>query len=193
MDITYASNGKANAALTTGIIGTAGFGMQLLNNLLGNGSGITNGLAASIPAMIGQLETGDTRHVTRHELDDLEKLSAKDAEIMSLKSSQEMDSKMLELYKELASKDKAQTEALNQIAAAQAVTNQKLIDDMAYVKADYNNKIAAETQARKCNDNILVNYCNQTFYPKLIASITAGTTTTAEETYNPLNNCNCGQ
>lgn len=35
----YASNGKANAALTTGIIGTAGFGAQLLGNLLGGGLG----------------------------------------------------------------------------------------------------------------------------------------------------------
>ena len=31
----YASNGKANAALTTGIIGTAGVGLGLLGNLLG--------------------------------------------------------------------------------------------------------------------------------------------------------------
>ena len=32
----YASNGKANAALTTGIIGTSGFGLSLLN-AMGNG------------------------------------------------------------------------------------------------------------------------------------------------------------
>ena len=31
----YASNGKANAALATGIIGTAGFGLSALGNLLG--------------------------------------------------------------------------------------------------------------------------------------------------------------
>lgn len=31
----FASNAKANAGLTTGIIGTAGFGLSLLNNLLG--------------------------------------------------------------------------------------------------------------------------------------------------------------
>ena len=30
------SNGKVNAALTTGIIGTSGFGLNLLSNLLGN-------------------------------------------------------------------------------------------------------------------------------------------------------------
>ena len=36
----YASNGKANAALTTGIIGAAGFGAQLLGNLLGGGCGV---------------------------------------------------------------------------------------------------------------------------------------------------------
>lgn len=32
----YTSIGKGNAALTTGIIGTAGVGLGLLNNLLGN-------------------------------------------------------------------------------------------------------------------------------------------------------------
>lgn len=40
----YASNGKANAALTTGIIGTAGVGLGLLGNLFGggwNGWGVT--------------------------------------------------------------------------------------------------------------------------------------------------------
>ena len=31
----FASNAKANAGLTTGIIGTAGFGLSLLNGLLG--------------------------------------------------------------------------------------------------------------------------------------------------------------
>lgn len=39
-----------------------------------------------------------------------------------------------------------------------------------------------------------VNYMNATFYPKQVADVTTGTTTTAQTLYNPLpvtGNCNC--
>lgn len=49
-----------------------------------------------------------------------------------------------------------------------------------------------EAQKRSCSDNILVNYMNSTFYPKSIADITVGTTTTQEQVYNPLKQCGCG-
>lgn len=39
----YASNAKGNAALTTGIIGTAGVGLNLLGNLLGANAANSNG------------------------------------------------------------------------------------------------------------------------------------------------------
>ena len=65
----FASNGKANAALTTGIIGTAGVGMSLLNGGLGNlfggfgcnnggaGNALVNRYEASQQARIAELET----------------------------------------------------------------------------------------------------------------------------------------
>ena len=49
-----------------------------------------------------------------------------------------------------------------------------------------------EAQKRCCSDNILVNYMNSTFYPKSIADVTVGTTTTKEQVYNPLKQCGCG-
>ena len=49
-----------------------------------------------------------------------------------------------------------------------------------------------ESQKRSCSDNILVNYMNSTFYPKSIADVTVGTTTTKEQVYNPLRQCGCG-
>ena len=49
-----------------------------------------------------------------------------------------------------------------------------------------------EAQKRSCSDNILVNYMNSTFYPKSIADVTVGTTTTKEQVYNPLKQCGCG-
>lgn len=63
----YASNGKANAALTTGIIGTAGVGLGLLGNLLGGGwCGIgANPAAAAVAAGA----CSENMPVTRYELD----------------------------------------------------------------------------------------------------------------------------
>ena len=65
----YATNAKANAALTTGIIGTSGFGLSLLNGLggvLGNLGGakptcnedhVVNRYEATQQARIAELET----------------------------------------------------------------------------------------------------------------------------------------
>ena len=39
----FATNAKANAALTTGIIGTSGFGLAALNSMA-NGGGLLGGL-----------------------------------------------------------------------------------------------------------------------------------------------------
>ena len=36
------------------------------------------------------------------------------------------------------------------------------------------------------------NYMNSTFYPKSVADVTVGTTTTKEQVYNPLKQCGCG-
>ena len=39
---------------------------------------------------------------------------------------------------------------------------------------------------RKANDNTIVTYANATFYPKQVADVTAGSTTTPQTTFNPL-------
>ena len=81
---------------------------------------------------------------------------------------------------------------------AQAVTNQKTADsfalaaaDLAAVEARLNGKIAMEAERRCCADNSIVTYMNATFYPKLVADVTAGTTTTAQTLYNPIPDCGC--
>nr|DAN87951.1 MAG TPA: hypothetical protein [Caudoviricetes sp.] len=55
-----------------------------------------------------------------------------------------------------------------------------------------NSAIAMEAERRSCADNTIVNYVNATFYPKQVADVTTGTTTTASSTYNPLA-CYCGK
>lgn len=102
-------NSKANSALTTGIIGTVGTGLALL------GGGF-NGLFGNI---------GNTR------TSDAEKIAALTSERDMLLSDQRNDGKMLELYKYLESKDKAQAEALNNFKMAQAVVNAQVSDNIA--------------------------------------------------------------
>lgn len=203
------SKGVANTGLGLGIAGTVlGLANGGLNNLLGNlGLGANNGtnlLGDMLGiSMLSGLFSGNAKgcgcgcgcneviEATRYDLGIMNQLSQKDATIARLEVSQETDKKILDLYRYIDSKDKATGEAIAQIAAAQAVTNQKVVDDMRFIQADLNNKIAAEKNARCCADNSIVTYANATFYAKLVADVTAGTETTAQATYNPIPNCGC--
>ena len=205
------SKGVANTGLGLGIAGTVlGLANGGLNNLLGNlGLGANNGtnlLSDMLGiSMLSGLFSGNVKGcgcscgcgcnevigATRYDLGIMNQLSQKDATIARLEVSQETDKKILDLYRYIDGKDKATGEAIAQIAAAQAVTNQKVVDDMRFIQADLNNKIAAEKNARCCADNAIVTYSNATFYAKLVADVTAGTETTAQATYNPIPNCGC--
>lgn len=202
------SKGVANTGLGLGIAGTVlGLANGGLNNLLGNlGLGANNGtnlLGDMLGiSMLSGLFSGNAKGcgcgcnevigATRYDLGIMNQLSQKDATIARLEVSQETDQKILELYKYIDGKDKITGETIAQIAAAQAVQNQKINDNMKFIEADLNNKIAAEKNARCCADNSIVTYANATFYAKLVADVTAGTETTAQATYNPIPNCGCG-
>ena len=183
MEMNYASNGKANAGLTTGIIGTA---LGVLNSgglggILGNGMGCGTGCGEH---MINRFEAGQQARISELETE----VKLRDANLYS-------DSKMLDLYKYFD----GQIKEINGTLCAQAVHNQKTEDsfvlarqDIAAVKADLDAKIKLEAERRCCADNSIVNYANATFYPKLVADVTAGTTTTAQTLYNPIPDCGCG-
>ena len=86
--------------------------------------------------------------------------------------------------------------AINAELCAQAVTNQKTADsfalaaaDLAAVKSELCGRIAMEAERRCCADNAIVTYANATFYPKMVADVTVGTTTTAQTLYNPIPDC----
>lgn len=49
--------------------------------------------------------------------------------------------------------------------------------------------INLEAERRCCADSKIVNYVNSTFVPQMIVDFTTGTTTHAEDTYNPLYSC----
>ncbi len=176
-DNRYASNGKANAALATGIIGTAGVGLSLLGGMNGLFGG---NRAACVP------QCSENTFVTRYDLQREQEISAKDSEIALLKANTYNDQKALEMYKYVDGRFRELETRLGE----QAVINQKTADSFALVQQD----IKMEAERRCCGDNSIVAYANATFYPKMTADVTTGTTTTAQTLYNPLPKCGgcCG-
>ena len=180
----YASNGKGNLGVTLGAIGT---GLGVLGGNLGglfNGVGMTNGGCCNEDHLVNRYELG------------LEQANAaKDSEIALLKANTYNDQKSLELYKFID----GELRDIRSTLCQQAVHNQRTEDsfvlarqDIAAVESRLNDKIAMEAERRCCGDNAIVTYANATFYPKMIADVTVGTTTTAQTLYNPLPNCGCG-
>lgn len=168
MEMEYAKKGVANAGLTTGIIGTA---LGVLNGGLGN------------LGMLGNGGCHENQPVSRYEVGLLQELAKKDSEIALRDANIYNDQKTLELYQYVDGR----LRGIEGQIAQQAVFNQKTLDDVALV----NERLCCESKERKCADNSIVNYANATFYPKLIADITTGTTTTAQMLYNPLPACGC--
>lgn len=192
----FASLGKGNAALTTGIIGTAGVGLGLLNGLMGNG-GILGGYGAGNGGgCAGNMYAGAmiANGYTKYD-------AAKDSEIAALK----MDKALLEstVYTNGQMNDvrnyfEDKLDGVNRRLAEMAVTEQATKDSflllqqtMASDKAELFCALGRERDERCAGDNAIVNYVNATFYPKMVADVTTGATTTAQTVYNPLPICNC--
>lgn len=198
----FASRGVGNAALTTGIIGAAGAvgsgGLgNILGGILGGGNNAVNtALLAAMAANAGGLlgnnggNCSENQPVNRYELAQEQRIAALESQNALLQADKNTDAKILEVYKNVEERLNATNRELAQIAAAQTVTNQRLTDDMRFIQADLDNKIAAEKQQRCCADNSIVNYANATFYAKLVAGVTPTSTTTAQAIYNPLPSCN---
>ena len=111
----YASRGVANAGLTTGIIGTAGW---LLNGGLGGIFGGGNCCSENTP-------------VNRYELDQSMALASKDGEIALLKADKYTDEKIIEAYKDLVGQlnaFKAEQNAVNMQQVAYNATNTATIN-----------------------------------------------------------------
>jgi hypothetical protein len=83
----YASNGKANAALTTGIIGTSGFGLSLLNGLT-NGMGLFGG---------GKPVCSEDHMVNRYEAAQAAKIAELETEVKLRDANTYTDQKILEV------------------------------------------------------------------------------------------------
>lgn len=181
MEMNYASNGKANLGVTLGGIAT---GLAVLN---GSNGGILGNL-------FGNGGCGENAMVNRYELGLIQQNAAKDNEISLLKADKYTDQK----FADLNDRYNERFRGIEQQLAVQAVHNQKVEGSFALAEADLRatkqelySAIRAEAEKRCCADNAIVNYANATFYPKLVADVTAGTTTTAQTTYNPIPDCGC--
>lgn len=181
----YASKGLAGAALGTGIGGLA---LGVLNGGLGN---LLGGWGYPNPGM-GMYGCSDQMPVNRYEAGQSAKIANLETQVALRDANTYADAKLLDVYKYFDGELKDVRAAL----CNQAVHNQRTEDsfalarqDIAAVKADLDAKIKLEAERRCCGDNAIVRYANATFYPKMVADVTVGTTTTAQTLYNPLPDC----
>ena len=176
----FASKGVAGSGLGLGIAGTA---LGLMNGGLGNifGGWGNNACGHNVP--VGRYELGQESTIAKLQSD----IALRDANIYN-------DQKLLEVYKYFDGEIKG----LRAVVSEQAVTNAKIEGTFAVLgeklSAQRNEFMCAlnrERDERCCGDNSIVNYTNATFYPKMVADVTTGTTTTAQPTYNPIPKCGC--
>lgn len=185
MDVNFTSAAKGNAALTTGVIGTA---LGALNSIGGNGLlgglfGNGNANCCNENMLVNRYEAGQQNEIERLRTE----VALRDANVFTR-------DKMEQLYNYV---NNQLTEVRNTLCA-QAVHNQKTEDsfalarqDIANVESRLNGKIKLEAERRCCADNAIVNYANATFYGKNVADVAVATTTTAQTLYNPIPDCGC--
>lgn len=178
MENRYASKGVAGTALG---LGAGALGVELLRGGLGGILG--GGIGCSEDHVVNRYEAGLQAHIA--ELETAVKL--RDANTYT-------DAKILELYKYFDGENKAVKSEI----AAQAVKNAQIEGTFAVLgeklsaqRNEFMCALTREKEERCCGDNSIVTYANATFYPKMVADVTVGTTTTAQSVYNPLPSCGC--
>ena len=126
MGYEYASNAKANGALATGIVGATLSGLLTL----GAGGRLMNG---------GMMDGTCNQPITKFEMEQQSMIAAKDAEIALLKSEQNTEVKIADVYERIITRinqDQREQQAWN---ANQAVANAQMSSAIAV----NNNSIAA--------------------------------------------------
>ena len=175
--------GRGTTAL--GIVGTALGGLAvaggpLLNAINGRSMNVTTG------------ECSENHLVNRYEAGQAARIAELETEVKLRDANNYTDQKSLEMYQYLDGR----LRGIESQISAQAVTNQRTADsfalaaaDLAAVKAELKGDIKMEAERRCCADNSIITYANATFYPKQVADVTVGTTTTAQTLYNPIPKC----
>ena len=183
----YASKGVAGSALGLGIAGTA---LALLN-----GNGLFGwGKARNEDMYLERKEYQDYVDLTK-EFYAGRIQSIRDSADVFYNMESKLNSAAFRLYKSQRDNYDVLADRIAKLETKASITDavEPWRDQVLQMKI---NSVAGlvdlEAQKRSCSDNILVNYMNSTFYPKSIADVTVGTTTTKEQVYNPLKQCGCG-
>lgn len=121
------TTGMSIAGLTTGILGTVGSGVlgNLAGGLAGRGAGMgeTAAVVDSIANLAGVNRCSDNTNVTRYELGMVQKLMEKDSEIALLKSEQNTEVKIADVYERIMTKLNAELKAQSDWNSQQMVNN----------------------------------------------------------------------
>lgn len=147
----YASNGKANAALTTGIIGTSGFGLSLLNGL----GGILGGMGGAKPVC------SEDHFVNRYEAGQAARIAELETEVKLRDSNIYTDQKMLDLYKYFDGEIKGLRADFCEAKAQQGVVNANLIAGVDVLKSQVTDTraILAGITRTAVPSNVICNMC----------------------------------
>lgn len=148
----YASNGKANAALTTGIIGTSGFGLSLLNGLT-NGMGLFGG---------GKPTCSEDHMINRYEAAQAARIAELETEVKLRDANTYTDQKILDVYKYFEGENKEIRATICEMKAQQGVVNANLMTGLDVLKSQ-----VAGTQAlvngitrTAVPSSAICNFCN---------------------------------
>jgi hypothetical protein len=121
----YATNGKANAALTTGIIGTSGFGLSLLNGMGGLG-GLFGG---------AKPVCSEDHVINRYEAAQAAKIAELETEVKLRDANTYTDQKLLDLYKYFDGENKEIRADICEMKAQQGVINANLTTGLDVLKS----------------------------------------------------------
>lgn len=149
----YASNGKANAALATGIIGTSGFGLSLLNGL----GGVLGGLGGNRT----QPMCSEDHCVNRYEAAQSARIAELETEVKLRDSNIYTDQKILDLYKYFDGETKQLRADFCEAKAQQGIVNANLMAGVDVLKsqvADTRSILAGITRTA-VPSNVICNMC----------------------------------
>ena len=180
----YAGKGTTGLAAT----GTA-LGGAALAGVLSQGNGLFGGLFG------GNSGCHENQPVNRYELGLVQENSSLKQQLALRDSQVYVDQKLTDVVAYFNGK----IDTIQQTLAVQAVQNQKTMDafelvgeKIACCKNEFMVALSRERDERCCGDNAIITYANATFYPKMVADVSVGTTSTAQAVYNPLPNCGRG-
>lgn len=149
----YASNGKANAALTTGIIGTSGFGLGLLNSL-SNGMGLF-GNNNCRPVC------SEDHVINRYEAAQAARIAELETEVKLRDANTYTDQKLLDVYKYFDGENKQIRADICEMRAQQGVINANVMSGIDVLKSQVagTQTMLAGITRTAVPESVICNFC----------------------------------